>query len=68
MKYAPGEKKKNGAEVVRLAKGSLVGYPPCPHLDYLKVLIEKKLSLDFVEDTYISKKSKKLRETGVYEK
>jgi len=41
--------------------------PPCPHLDYLKHLIEGKLSLDLVEDTYISKKSAKLREKGLYE-
>jgi len=39
---------------------------PCPHLDYLKGLIEDKLSLDLKEDTYISKKSTKLREKGIY--
>ena len=39
---------------------------PCPHLDYLKGLIGDKLSLDIREDTYISKKSTKLREKGVY--
>lgn len=42
--------------------------PSCPHLDYLKLLIEGKHSLDLVEDTYISKTSEKLREKGVYEK
>ena len=41
---------------------------PCPHLDYLKGLIADKLGLDLVEDTYISKTSKKLREKGVYKK
>ena len=40
---------------------------PCPHLDYLKRLIKGKLSLDIVEDTYISNTSEKLREKGVYE-
>jgi predicted metal-binding protein len=39
---------------------------PCPHLDYLKGLIEGKLKLDLKEDTYISKKSSKLREKGIY--
>ena len=39
---------------------------PCPQLDYLKGLIRDKLGLDLVEDTYISKKSEKLREKGVY--
>ena len=41
--------------------------PPCPHLDYLKSLIQGKLSLDIAEDTYISKKSEKLRAKGVYQ-
>ena len=41
---------------------------PCPHLDYLKGLIQGKLSLDLEEDTYISKKSTKLREKGIYQK
>jgi len=41
---------------------------PCPHLDYLKDLIEGKLKLDIKEDTWISKTSTKLREKGVYQK
>jgi predicted metal-binding protein len=41
--------------------------PPCPHLDYLKTLIGDKLSLDIVEETYISKQSSELREKGLYE-
>ena len=40
--------------------------PPCPHLDYLKELIEGKLKLAIREDTYISQKSTKLRDKGVY--
>ena len=31
IEYAPEEMKKNGAEVVHLATGLVVGYPPCPH-------------------------------------
>lgn len=41
--------------------------PPCPHLDYLKVLVGK-LGLAMAEDTVISAKSAKLREEGVYRK
>ena len=41
---------------------------PCPHLDYLKGLIEGKLKLDIKEDTWISKTSTKLREKGIYQK
>ena len=40
--------------------------PKCPHLDYLKDMIEKKLSLDLMDTTTISMTSEKLRETGVY--
>jgi predicted metal-binding protein len=40
--------------------------PPCPHLDYLKTLIER-LDLEWAEDTHLSDKSQRLRETGVYE-
>lgn len=38
---------------------------PCPHLDYLKGLIDK-IGLDLREDTFIYEKSQKRREDGVY--
>jgi len=63
------EKVKKKAIVVHLAScitRDNFHAPPCPHLDYLKGLIKGKLGLDLVEDTYISKKSEKLREKGVY--
>ena len=34
IEYVPEEMKKNGAEVIHLATGLVVGYPPCPYLDY----------------------------------
>ena len=40
---------------------------PCPHIDYLKILINK-LNLDIALDTSISKKSEKRREAGLYKK
>lgn len=40
--------------------------PKCPHLDYLKNMIEKKLSLDLIDTTTISKTSEELRNKGVY--
>ena len=40
---------------------------PCPHLNYLKNLISK-IGIDVREDTFISKKSEKLRQDGVYKK
>lgn len=39
--------------------------PPCPHLDYLKVLIDK-LGLDVCEDTAISHKAVERRQAGIY--
>ncbi len=39
--------------------------PPCPHLDYLKILIAK-LGLDVRDDTYIDEKSEKRRKEGLY--
>lgn len=40
--------------------------PACPHLDYLKALIEKA-GLAWSCDTHISKRSDKKRAAGVYE-
>lgn len=40
--------------------------PSCPHLDYLRKLI-RKLGLDIVEDTSISKKAEERRKAGIYE-
>lgn len=41
--------------------------PPCPHLDYLKALIEK-IGIDYREDTEICEKSEKRRKEGIYRK
>ncbi len=52
IEYAPEELKKNGAEVVFLATGLLVGYPPCPYLGYFKTFIEQKHGLEVVLGTH----------------
>jgi predicted metal-binding protein len=39
---------------------------PCPHIDYMKTLIGKKLGLDICEDTSISPTSEKRRKEGIY--
>lgn len=39
--------------------------PPCPHLDYLKELI-RKVGLDMVEDTWISKTADNRRDGSEY--
>lgn len=40
--------------------------PPCPHLDYIIRLLEKK-GFTIVKGTYISKSASKKREAGIYE-
>jgi predicted metal-binding protein len=40
--------------------------PKCPHVDYLKTMIEEKLSLDLIDVTTMSETSEGLRNKGVY--
>ncbi len=40
IEYAGDEMVKNGAEVIHLATGLVVGYPPCPHINTFKALKE----------------------------
>jgi len=52
IEYVPEEMKKNGTEVIHLATGLVVGYPPCPRLAAFKELIEKKHGLKAVVGTH----------------
>jgi predicted metal-binding protein len=52
VEYAPAEMKRNGAEVVHLATGLIVGYPPCPYIDDFKTFIEEKYDMDVVVGTH----------------
>lgn len=52
IEYAPEEMKKNGAEVVHLATGFLVGYPPCPFIDEFSTFIEAKYGMEVVLGTH----------------
>ena len=52
VEYAPAEMKKNGAEVVHLATGLLVGYPPCPYIDDFVRFIGEKYGLEVVLGTH----------------
>lgn len=52
IEYAPAEMKKNGAEVIHLATGFLVGYPPCPWTNKFKEFIEEKYGLKVVLGTH----------------
>jgi hypothetical protein len=44
--------KKNGAEVIHLATGLVVGYPPCPRLDAFCDFVPTKYGLEVVIGTH----------------
>ena len=52
IEYAPEEIKNNGAEVIHLATGFVVGYPPCPYIEQFKSLIKEKYGLKVVVGTH----------------
>lgn len=52
VEYAVDEMIKNGASVVHLATGLLVGYPPCPYIDTFTAFIEEKFGLEVVLGTH----------------
>jgi len=52
IEYAPEEMKKNGAQVIHLATGLLVGYPPCPHIEAFRSFIPAKYGLEVVIGTH----------------
>ncbi|MBU1299463.1 MAG: CGGC domain-containing protein [Bacteroidetes bacterium] len=52
IEYAPEELKKNAAEVIHLATGMMVGYPPCPYIDHFKKFIESKYDMKVVVGTH----------------
>ena len=52
VEYAGEEMGKNGAEVIHLATGLLVGYPPCPYIDTFKDFLERRYSVKVVLGTH----------------
>ena len=52
VEYAPAEMQKNGAEVIHLATGLLVGYPPCPFIDNFQRFIEERYGMEVVLGTH----------------
>lgn len=52
IEYAPEEMKKNGVEIIHLATGMVVGYPPCPRVEYFKKFIEERYGLKVVVGTH----------------
>jgi predicted metal-binding protein len=52
VEYVPEEMIRNGAEVIHLATGLVVGYPPCPYLDYFRAFIEQRYGVSVVIGTH----------------
>jgi predicted metal-binding protein len=52
IEYSPEEMIKNGAEVIHLATGLVVGFPPCPSAEYFKEFIEARFGVPVVVGTH----------------
>jgi len=52
IEYVPEEMKKNGAGVIHFATGFVVGYPPCPYINYFRELIREKFGMKVVVGTH----------------
>jgi predicted metal-binding protein len=52
IEYVPEEMKKNGAEIIHLATGFVVGYPPCPSIRRFKEFIEKQFGVEVAVGTH----------------
>ena len=52
IEYVPEEMIKNGAQVIHLATGLVVGYPPCPNIMRFKEFIEVHYKIPVVIGTH----------------
>ncbi len=52
IEYSPEEMVKNGAEVIHLATGMVVGYPPCNNISHFKKFIEERYKIKVVVGTH----------------
>ena len=52
VEYAPEEMINNGAQVIHLATGLVVGYPPCPYITQFRDFIKTKYGLEVVIGTH----------------
>jgi len=52
IEYAVGEMKNNGAESIHLATGLIVGYPPCPYINFFHDFIETRYGLEVIYGTH----------------
>lgn len=52
IEYAGDEMVKDGVQVIHLATGFLVGYPPCPYIDTFKQFLEFRYPVEVVLGTH----------------
>jgi len=52
VEYAPAEMIKNGVDVIHLATGLIVGYPPCPRIEQFKSFVETNYKIKVVYGTH----------------
>jgi predicted metal-binding protein len=52
IEYAGDEMVKNGAQVIHLATGFIVGYPPCPYIHTFKSFLEERYGVKVVVGTH----------------
>jgi predicted metal-binding protein len=52
IEYTGEEMVKNGADVIHLATGFVVGYPPCPYINSFKAFLEKRYGVKVVIGTH----------------
>jgi len=52
IEYAGDEMVKNGAQVIHLATGLVVGYPPCPYIYTFKRFLENRFGIKVVLGTH----------------
>jgi len=52
VEYTGEEMVKNGAQVIHLATGLLVGYPPCPRIQTFKAFLEARYGVKVVLGTH----------------
>ena len=52
IEYVPEEMIKNGVDVIHLATGLVVGYPPCPYINQFRNFIKEKYKAKVVVGTH----------------
>ena len=52
IEYAGDEMVKNGVQVIHLATGLIVGYPPCPYIETFKNFLENRYPVKVVVGTH----------------